>query len=146
MLGGSYKTFIKVIATPLQKMLSIVHPLVLNSMEIDMGLLRGHDILQNSLNVEMVVDYVKQSKQQIVMIQIDIQKVYDHISWLFVPQLMSHMGINARIYYLTFILWSRHNATCHVDLRSDHGNTFDKVCTIRIPIFCHRYSALSCDA
>ena len=78
------------------------------------------------------------------MIQIDIRKVYDHISWLFVPQLMSHMGINARIYHLTFILRGTCNATCHVDLCNDQGNTFDKVRTVRVPIVSHRYSPIAC--
>ena len=40
----------------------------------------------------MAVDYAKESKQEIVIIQLDIEKAYDHVSWSFITQLMSHMG------------------------------------------------------
>ena len=68
----------------------MVHPM-------QYGFIEGRDILHNILNVQMAADYAKESKQQIVMIQLDIEKAYDHASWSFITQLMSHMGIGERM-------------------------------------------------
>jgi hypothetical protein len=70
------------------------------------------DILHNILNVQMVVDYAKESKQEIFMTQWDIEKVYDHVSWLFLAQLMLEMGFGIRMSRLTFMLGS--DAVSHV--------------------------------
>ena len=61
------------------------------------GFIKGRDILHNILNVQMAVDYAKESKQQIVMIQLDIKKAYNHVSWSFITQLLSHMGFGERM-------------------------------------------------
>ena len=98
LMGGLYKIFTKVIANRLQKVLpSIIHPM-------QYGFIAGRDILHNILNVQMAVDYAKESRQEIVMIQLDIEKAYDHVSWSFVAQLMSHMGFGTRMSRLTFML------------------------------------------
>ena len=74
LMDGMYKTFAKVIANRLQKVLSsVVHPM-------QYGFIEGRDIMHNILNVQMAVDYAKESKQQILMIQLDIEKAYDHVS------------------------------------------------------------------
>ena len=60
LMGGMYRIFAKVIANRLQKALSfVVHPM-------QYGFIEGRDILHNILNVQMAVDYAKESKQQIV--------------------------------------------------------------------------------
>ena len=84
LMGGMYKIIAKVIANSLQKVLSYV----VHSMQY--GFSEGRDILHNILNVQMVVDYAKESKQQILMIQLDIEKAYDHVSWSFITQLVSY--------------------------------------------------------
>jgi hypothetical protein len=98
LMGGLYKIFTKVLANRLQKVLpSIIHPM-------QYGFIAGRDILHNILNVQMAVDYAKDSKQEIVMIQLDIEKAYDHVSWSFLAQLMSEMGFGIRMARLTFML------------------------------------------
>ena len=98
LMGGLYKIFTKVIANRLQKVLpSIIHPM-------QYGFIAGRDILHNILNVQMVVDYAKESKQEIVMIQLDIEKAYDHVNWSFLAQLMSEMGFGTRMSRLSFML------------------------------------------
>ena len=61
-------------------------------------------ILHNILNVQMVVDYEKECKQQNVMIQLDIMKACDHVSWSFITQLMSHMGFGEMMSSLYLML------------------------------------------
>jgi hypothetical protein len=98
LMGGLYKIFTKLLANRLQKVLpSIIHPM-------QYGFIAGRDILHNILNVQMAVDYAKDSKQEIVMIQLDIEKAYDHVSWSFLAQLMSEMGFGIRMARLTFML------------------------------------------
>ena len=50
------------------------------------------------------VDYAKESKQQIVMIQLDIEKAYNHVSWSFITQLMSHMGFGERMSRISLLV------------------------------------------
>ena len=54
----------------------------------------------------MAVDYTKESKQQILMIQLGIEKAYDHVSWSFITQLMSHMGFGERMSRISLLVGS----------------------------------------
>ena len=38
------------------------------------------------------------------MIQLDIEKAYDHVNWSFLAQLMSEMGFGTRMSRLSFML------------------------------------------
>ena len=62
---------------------------------IQKEILVSKDIPHNYLNVQMVVDYCKESKQEIVMTQLEIVKTHNNASWLSIAQLMSHMGFDA---------------------------------------------------
>ena len=37
------------------------------------------------------------SKQELVLLQLDIEKAYDNVDWSFINQLMSHMGFGDRM-------------------------------------------------
>ena len=41
------------------------------------GFLAKRDISHNILNVQMTIDYAKESKQELVLLQLDIEKAYD---------------------------------------------------------------------
>ena len=61
-MGGMYKIFAKVMPNRLHKVLpSIIH----NS---QYGFLAKRDILHNILNVQMAIDYVKESKQELALL------------------------------------------------------------------------------
>ena len=74
---GLYKVFTKVIANRLQKVL----PKIVYKRQY--GFIHGRDILHDILNVQMVMDYVKESKQQLIMLQIELDKAYDNVDWSF---------------------------------------------------------------
>ena len=59
----------------------------------------------------MAMDYAKESKQEIVIIQRDVEKYYDHVSWSSVAQIMFHMGFGARM--LIFHIGVRYKSTCY---------------------------------
>ena len=40
----------------------------------------------------MANDYAKESKQDLVLLQLDIEKAYDNVDWSFINQWMAHMG------------------------------------------------------
>ena len=98
LMSGIYKIFAKVIANRLQSILpTIVH-------KAQYGFIKGRDILQNILNVQMAMDYVKESKQELVMVQLDLEKAYDNVEWSFMVELMSKMGFGERISRLVYVL------------------------------------------
>ena len=41
----------------------------------------------------MAIDYIKESKQELVLLQLDIEKAYDNVDWSFINQWMAHMQI-----------------------------------------------------
>ena len=43
------------------------------------GFLEKRNILHNILNVQMAIDYAKKSKQELVLLQLDIEKAYNHV-------------------------------------------------------------------
>ena len=95
------------------------------------GFIVGEGIIDNILNVQMVVDNVKKSKQKIVMIRLDVDKAYDHVSLSFVTQLMSHMGFGARMSQLSFMLGL--SAMSHVVLNGGAINAIRQGCPL-IPL------------
>ena len=48
------------------------------------------------------------------MIQLDIEKAYDHVSWSFITQLMSHMGFGERMSRISLLVGS--GAVSHIML------------------------------
>jgi mannosylglycoprotein endo-beta-mannosidase len=56
------------------------------------GFIAGRDISHNILNVQLAIEFAKETNQEMVMLQLDLEKTYDHVDWSFVYQLMHHMG------------------------------------------------------
>ena len=42
-----------------------------------------HNILHNVLNVQMAIDYARNTHQEMIMVQLDLEKTYDHVNWSF---------------------------------------------------------------
>ena len=87
--GGFYKIFTTL--SRLQKYL----PKLIHSAQY--GFIACRNILHNVLNVEMAMDYARNTHQELIMAQLDLEKAYDHVNWSFVSGLMDTMGFGRRI-------------------------------------------------
>ena len=95
---GLYKIFTKVLANRLQKYLpKLIHP-------AQYGFIAGRNILHNVLNVQMVMDYARRTHQELIMVQLDLEKAYDRVYWSFVCMLMHTMGFGPHMSSLIFLL------------------------------------------
>ncbi|MCO5602437.1 hypothetical protein L7F22_056569 [Adiantum nelumboides] len=103
LMGCMYKVFSRVLANRLHKFLpNLKRP-------AQYGFIKGRNILHNILNVQMGIDYAKKTKQEVVMVQLDLEKAFDHVSWSFLGELMHSMGFGPRMSRLiyTFSLGSQ---------------------------------------
>ena len=66
--------------------------------------LANKDILHNILNVQMAIDFAMETKQEIVMLQLDLEKAYNHVNWSFLCQVMHRMGFGDRMSNLIYTL------------------------------------------
>ena len=69
-----------------------------------MVLFAGRNTLHNVLNVQMALDYARHTHQELFMVQLDVDKAYDHVNWSFVSRLMHTMGFGPRMSRLIFLL------------------------------------------
>ena len=60
--------------------------------------------MHNVLNVQMAMDYARNTHQEMIMVQLDLEKAYDHVNWSFVSGLMHTMGFGPRMSRLIFLL------------------------------------------
>ncbi|MCO5552223.1 hypothetical protein L7F22_005735 [Adiantum nelumboides] len=97
-MGCLYKIFSKVLANCLHKLLpDLIHP-------AQYGFIKGHNVLQNILNVQIGIDYAKKINQEVVNVQLDLEKAFDHVSWSFLAELMHTMGFGPRMFRLIYTL------------------------------------------
>ena len=67
--GGLYKIFTKVLENRLQKYLpKLIHP-------AQYGFIAGRNILHNVLNVQMPMDYARNTTQELIMVQLIWRKL-----------------------------------------------------------------------
>ena len=41
------------------------------------------NILHHMINVQMVMDYARNTHKNLIMVQLDLEKAYDHVNWSF---------------------------------------------------------------
>ena len=96
--GGLYKIFTKVLANRLQKYLpKLIHP-------AQYGFIAGRNILHNVLNLQMAMDYARNTHQELIMVQLYLEKAYDNVNWSIVSTLMHTVGFGPRMSRLIFLL------------------------------------------
>ena len=73
-MGGLYKVFAKILSNILKKFLAqFIHP-------SQYGFIASRNILCNTLNVQMATDYPRHTHQEMIMVQLDLKKAYDHVN------------------------------------------------------------------
>ena len=70
-----------------------------------------HNVLKN---VQISTDYAQHTHEEMIVLQLDIEKTYDHANWSFLSTVMSNMGFGHRMCRLIFLLGE--NATFRVML------------------------------
>ena len=56
--------------------------------------------MHNVLNVQMAMDYVQYTHQELIVVQLDMEKSYDYVNWFFVSRLMHPMGFGPYMFLL----------------------------------------------
>ena len=51
---------------------------------------------------QMTTGYARNTHQELIMVQLDLEKVYDHVNWSFVSGLMHTMGFEPCMSRLIF--------------------------------------------
>ncbi|MCO5603299.1 hypothetical protein L7F22_057448 [Adiantum nelumboides] len=97
-MGCLYKIFSKALANRLHKLLpDLIHP-------AQYGFIKGRNILHNILNVQIGIDYAKKTNQEVVMVQLDLEKAFDHVGWSFLAEFMHTMGFGPCMSRLIYTL------------------------------------------
>ena len=78
LMGRLYEVFRKVLANILQKCLPNLIQLA------QYGFIVGRNILHNILNIQIAMHYTKDTYKCLIMVQLDLEKAYDHVNWSFV--------------------------------------------------------------
>ena len=52
----------------------------------------------------MAMDYARNTHQELIMVQLDLEKAYHHVNWSFVSRLMHTMGFGPCMSRLIFLL------------------------------------------
>ena len=92
MLTTIYKLLAKMLAMRMTPILSsIVSP-------HQHGFIKGRNIYDNILTAMVGMEYVQFTKQECVLLQLDLDKAYDRITWSFVSEVLKKFGCGPRIY------------------------------------------------
>ena len=97
LLGGSYKILAKVLANRLRRVIDkVVSP-------SQNAFVEGRQILDVALIANEAVDFMLRRNDDGVVCKLDIEKVYDHLNWDFVLEVMRRKGFGQR--WLSWISW-----------------------------------------
>ena len=86
----------------------------------------------------MAMDYARNTHQELIMVQLDLVKAYNHVNWSFVSRLMHKMGFGPRMSRLIFLLGQ--DAVSRVML---NGGVTSDIC--RIPMYNGRIHTIPFD-
>ena len=61
------------------------------------GFIKGRSIYDNILAAMIGMEYAKFKKQECILLQLDLDKAYDRITWSFVQDTLQNLGFGPRI-------------------------------------------------
>lgn len=106
LLNVSYKTLAKTLAERVL-LARVVHPL-------QFGFLPSRNIQEAILNMIVSVDYAIASNKNFILLNLDLEKAYDRINWLFILKTLEELGCGQGFCKLVKLLFS--NATTTLSL------------------------------
>ena len=90
MIGCIYKVISKLLARRIQKVMNhLVGP-------FQSSFIQGRQILDGALIASELMDSLKQTKQQTVILKLDFHKAFDSIAWSFIDWTLSQMGFSIK--------------------------------------------------
>ena len=73
-MGGLCKVFAKILSNCLKEFL----PQFIHTSHY--GLIESRNMLHNVLNARMAIDYARHIHQEMIIVQLDLEKAYDHVN------------------------------------------------------------------
>ena len=91
------------------KMIAMQMTPVLNSVvsPYQHGFIKGRNIYDNILTAMVGMEYAQFTKQECVLLQLDLDKAYDWITWLFVSEVLKKFGFGPRICNAIYTMGAR---------------------------------------
>ena len=96
-VGSLYKILTKVLANRIKRVLGLIISQPHNAF------VQGRQILNAVLIANEVVDSILRRKEKLILCKLDIEKVYDHIRWDFLLQILERMGFGLK--WISWIKW-----------------------------------------
>ena len=91
MLTTIYKLMAKMIATRISPILGTI------VMPHQDGFIKGRSIYDNILAAMVGMEYAQFTKQECILLQLDLDKAYDRITWSFVSEVLQKFGFGPRM-------------------------------------------------
>ncbi|MCO5609773.1 hypothetical protein L7F22_064005 [Adiantum nelumboides] len=109
MLNSVYKVMAKALALRIKYVVNqVVHPK-------QFGFVQGRSIHEAILNVITAIDWAAEQDQDYVMINMDLQKAYDRVSWDFILAVVDRLGFGNNFLGMVKTLFQNANASIQIN-------------------------------
>ncbi|MCO5560132.1 hypothetical protein L7F22_013739 [Adiantum nelumboides] len=109
MLNSVYKVMAKALALKIKYVVNqVVHPK-------QFGFVQGRSIHEAILNVITTIDWAAEQDQDYVMINMDLEKAYDRVSWDFILAVVDRLGFGNNFLGMVKTLFQNANASIQIN-------------------------------
>ncbi|MCO5576650.1 hypothetical protein L7F22_030465 [Adiantum nelumboides] len=109
MLNSVYKVMAKALALRIKYVVNqVVHPK-------QFGFVQGRSIHEAILNVIIAIDWAAEQDQDYVMINMDLEKAYDRVSWDFILAVVDRLGFGNNFLGMVKTLFQNANASIQIN-------------------------------
>ncbi|MCO5546955.1 hypothetical protein L7F22_000394 [Adiantum nelumboides] len=117
MLNTVYKVMAKALALRVRTVVSqVVHPK-------QFGLVQGRSIHETMLNVITAIDWAAEQEDEYVMINMDLEKAYDKVSWEYILAVIDRMGFGSLFLGMVKTLFQNASASIQGDIAFYSGES-----------------------
>ncbi|MCO5580729.1 hypothetical protein L7F22_034599 [Adiantum nelumboides] len=137
MLNSVYKVMAKALALRIKNVVNqVVHPK-------QFGFVQGRSIHEAILNVITAIDWAAEQDQNYVMINMDLEKAYDRVSWDFILAVVDRLGFGNNFLGMVKTLFQNANASIQINGYISDNFPAGKIHKTRMPpcpsSLCHSY-------